>query len=75
MGRHVLLKGKMRIIDRATNTEISIRDLALKMYKDGIPIVWCDIECVLMDEDGTAYILDECGSWAYIDTKAYDVLK
>ena len=65
----------MRIINRKTKKEISVSALALKMYKAGSKIVYCDIECVLVDsETGCAYILDECGNWDYIDEKKYKII-
>ena len=65
----------MRIFNRRTKKEISIYELALKMYKAGSKIIYCDIECVLIDEEtNCAYILDECGNWDYIDTKRYRIL-
>ena len=29
----------------------------------------CDLECLLKHPDGTWYLLDECGRWAYLPTK------
>lgn len=67
----------MKIIDRKTGKEISVKQLALKMYQQGANITWTDIECVLVDEknNNIAYILDECGNWEYIDEKKYKVIK
>jgi hypothetical protein len=65
----------MRIINRRTNLEIGEQELAIKMARKGSKIVYCDIECVLVDHDtGCAYILDECGNWDYIDTKKYKIV-
>jgi len=56
------------IIDKANGKEISIEELALRMYKAGSKIVYCDIEGIAQI-DGDFYILDECGRWDYIDKK------
>ena len=62
----------MRIINKRTGKEISEYNLALKMARKGSKIIYCDIECVLLDtETGMGYILDECGNWDYIDMKKY----
>jgi hypothetical protein len=64
----------MKIFDRVNAEEINLYDLALKMAKEGSPIIYCDIECILKDKDtGVVYILDECGNWDYVDTERYEV--
>jgi hypothetical protein len=64
----------MRIINKETKKEINVGDLALEMYRKGSKIVWCGVECVLVDnETGFAYLLDECGYWDYIDTEKYQI--
>jgi len=64
----------IKIINKKTNLEVSVYDVALEMYKAGSNIIYCDIECVLQEKtDGTVYILDECGNWAYLDMEKYRI--
>ena len=63
---------KYKIIDKETKKILTQEELALKLYKAGYHIVYCDIEGIA-EIEGTFYILDECGNWAYIDIKKFKI--
>jgi hypothetical protein len=51
------------------NLQHNWEELALEIIKsldNRSGLVWCDIECLIQGDDGTWYILDECGHWEYI---------
>ena len=61
-----------KITDIETGKELSQEEMALKLYKAGYHIIYCDIEGIA-EIEGTFYILDECGNWAYIDMKKFKI--
>lgn len=63
---------KYKITDIKTGKTLTEEELALKLYKNGQHIIYCDIEGIA-EIDGTYYILDECGNWAYIDTTKFKI--
>jgi hypothetical protein len=63
-----------KITEINTGKILSESEMALKMYKAGQHIIYCDIEGIA-EIDGEFYLLDECGNWAYIDTEKYKIEK
>jgi hypothetical protein len=64
---------KYKITEIKTGKELTQQELALQIYKEGKQhIIYCDIEGIA-EIDGTYYILDECGNWAYIDEIQYKI--
>jgi len=63
-----------KITRLSNNKEISIDDMALEIYRSNpkCRLVWCDIEGIAKI-GRVYYILDECGSWEYIDLKKYKI--
>jgi hypothetical protein len=61
-----------KITRRRNGKILTEYELALEIYKAGQVIIYCDIEGIA-EINGTYYILDECGNWAYIDNKIYQV--
>jgi hypothetical protein len=60
----------MKIYHRATGIELNYDEM-MHLAMD-LNLVWCDIETILVDpETNTAYLLDECGHWGYIDLEKY----
>lgn len=55
---------KFTVIDLQTGKEPDVEQIALKEdWAKGL--VYCDIEGFSILEDGTLYLLDECGNYAY----------
>jgi len=50
------------------NSRHAWSELAIEIVNglDHSGLVWCDIECLIHSDDGTWYILDECGHWEYV---------
>jgi len=63
---------KYKITDIETGKETNEYEMALKMYKNGQHIIYCDIEGIA-EIDGTYYLLDECGNWAYIEPEKFKI--
>jgi hypothetical protein len=61
-----------KITEIKTGKILTETEMALQMYKEGQHIIYCDIEGIA-EIDGTYYLLDECGNWAYIDTEKYEI--
>lgn len=61
---------RYKITEIATNKELTYEELALKLYKEGTHITYCDIEGIAQI-DNIFYLLDECGQWCYIDTNRF----
>jgi len=59
MGEEIFFK------DTKTGKILNKQELAREMYKEGVYIIYTDIEGVT-EIDEVWYILDECGNWAYI---------
>ena len=48
--------------------------LALRLYREGVHIVYCDIEGISkMLEDGDYYLHDECGNSVWLDPERFEV--
>ena len=69
----------IRIQNKGTNEIFNQLDRfvldAQKRYKILENLTWCDMECILKGKDGTVYLLDECGNWAYFPDKCYEILE
>lgn len=52
---------KFKVIDPNTNEEADAEQVVLnEAWADGL--MWCDMEGFAIGEDGTLYLMDECGS-------------
>lgn len=61
-----------KITEIKTGNILTEEELALKIYKSGQLIIYCDIEGIA-EIDGTYYLLDECGNWVYIDIEKFKI--
>lgn len=73
------MESKIRI--RKSGKLLSLEDFAIK-YCNANPtcgFVYCDIECLTLAMDGDTagfwYLLDECGSYIWIDPEVYEVVR
>lgn len=70
----------MKIINKGTNEVFdNLQDFVLdaqKRYDFCKDLIYCDMECALRHpEDGTIYLLDECGNWNYFPSDHYDFVE
>ena len=64
------------IIELRTGKKLTKEELAIKLYKEGQHIIYCDIECIAkaIDEE-LYYLIDECGQYAWIDTERFKIVR
>ena len=63
------------MLDKKDGKTLTEDELALRLYREGVHIVYCDIEGVakMMDSDDY-YLLDECGNYVYLDPERFEVM-
>ncbi len=55
------------------NSEAFIDEVAKASWADNL--VYCDLEGFALGQDGTLYLIDECGNVAYVPTEAYEAVE
>lgn len=63
-----------QIKELKTGKILSEDDLALKLYKEGHHIVYCDLEGTAKLENGDFFLIDECGNSVWIDPEKFEVI-
>ncbi len=67
----------MKIKDKKTNKTYDteqiheFEEVALELYKEGNHIIYCDLETIIEDDDGTLYLLDECGNYLQLKNERF----
>ena len=63
---------KFRVIDKKTGKEPTYRVIKNIAKKGGLMTM--DIDQFFVGEDGTLVLVDDCGNFAYCDTKRFGVV-
>jgi molybdenum cofactor biosynthesis enzyme MoaA len=63
----------LREAERESVPVTDLRALVLDDDRLNMNLVYCDMEGFAIAPDGTLYVLDECGNFAYMDTERYKV--
>ena len=62
------------ITARDTGQQLTVSELALLLYHEGVIIVHCDVNEIVFDEDENQYYLrDDCNNEAWIDPARFEV--
>lgn len=64
-----------KIKDRATGKIYTPYEWALDRYKAGEHIIYCDLDCIVTDDENGRYLLDECGNYLWIDEDKWQVIR
>ncbi len=62
---------KIRAFDKQANKYLE-GDYAAEYAHTETDLIYCDLEGIVIGETG-AYLLDECGSWAYLSEKRFRI--
>lgn len=66
-------KFEFRVVDKKTNKEANIGEIALKEdWAKGL--MYCDMEGFAILEDGNLVLLDECGKWEYCPSERFEII-
>jgi hypothetical protein len=60
------------VLDKTTGKEADPYEIALK-EEWAQDLIYCDMEGFAILEDGSLYLLDECGRYAYCDPVRFEV--
>jgi len=62
-----------KVIDRTTGKEPDFDTLSHEEWVQK-HLVYCDLEGFTIGNDGTIYLLDECGNWVYAPPERFTVV-
>ncbi len=66
-------KFEFSVVDKKTNKEADIGEIALKEdWAKGL--IYCDMEGFAILEDGNLVLLDECGKWEYCPSGRFEII-
>lgn len=69
----MLNRGTFHVIDKKTGKEADTYNIALH-EKWAKSLCYCDMEGFALMEDGTLYLMDECGKCVYADRDRFEVV-
>lgn len=66
-------RNTFKVIDTKTGEEADTYEIALH-EEWAKSLMYCDMEGFAIGEDGTLYLLDECGKWEYPEQERFKVV-
>ena len=64
---------KFEVIDTKTNKAPDLRQIALT-EEWAKPLVYCDLDCFALDQDGLLMLFDACGNYVYCPGDRFKVI-